>query len=48
MHAEELTARDVLGFTWRERWQLLRFLRWTAEMDTGGRKQRQWEESDAG
>ncbi len=33
MHAETLTARDVLLFTWRERAQLLRFLRWTREMD---------------
>jgi hypothetical protein len=33
MHAETLTAGDVLRFTWRERRQLLRFLRWTAEMD---------------
>ncbi len=33
MHAETLTGRDVLLFTWRERRQLLRFLRWTAEMD---------------
>ncbi len=39
MHAETLTARDVLLFTWRERAQLLRFLRWTREMD-GARKQR--------
>jgi hypothetical protein len=31
--AETLTARDVLVFTWRERWQLLRFLRWTAEIE---------------
>jgi hypothetical protein len=33
MHAETLTAKDVLLFTWRERRQLLRFLRWTNEMD---------------
>ena len=35
MHAETLTGRDVLRFTWRERRQLLRFLRWTSEMSTG-------------
>ena len=34
MHAEALTARDVLLFTWRERAQLLHFLRWTREMDS--------------
>ena len=33
IHAETLTARDVFLFTWRERSQLLRFLRWTREMD---------------
>ncbi len=35
MHAETMTGRDVLVFTWRERGALLRFLRWTAEMDAG-------------
>ncbi|RRA47230.1 hypothetical protein [Acidipila sp. EB88] len=35
MHAETLTARDVVGFTWRERRQLLSFLRWTGEMEAG-------------
>ncbi len=33
MHAETLTGKDVLLFTWRERRQLTHFLRWTAEMD---------------
>ena len=32
--AETLTASDVLLFTWSERWNLLRFLRWTAEIDS--------------
>ena len=37
MHAETMTARDVMSFVWRERANLVRFLRWTAEMqgDTG-------------
>ena len=30
--AETLTASDVFLFTWRERWQLFRFLRWTGEI----------------
>jgi len=34
MKAEELTARDVLGFVWREKGNLLRFLRWTDRMET--------------
>jgi hypothetical protein len=32
MHAEALTGWDVVRFTWRERRQLLQFLRWTGEM----------------
>ncbi len=32
--AETLTARDVLVFTWQERGQLLRFLRWTGEIES--------------
>jgi hypothetical protein len=31
--AETLTARDVLSFIWRERWNVVRFLRWTAEIE---------------
>jgi hypothetical protein len=34
MKAEELRARDVLGFVWREKGNLLRFLRWADRMDT--------------
>jgi hypothetical protein len=30
--AETLTARDFLTFGWSEKWQLLRFLRWTGEI----------------
>jgi hypothetical protein len=33
MHAEELTPRDVMGFVWREKWNLLRFLHWTDRME---------------
>lgn len=33
MHADTMTSADVLRFGWRERRQLLHFLRWTAEMD---------------
>jgi hypothetical protein len=32
MHAETLTAADVVRFTWRERKQLLHFLQWTGEI----------------
>lgn len=34
MKAEELRARDVIGFAWREKGNLLRFLRWADRMDT--------------
>ncbi len=33
MHAETLTARDVLGFVWRTRGELWHFLLWTGEID---------------
>ncbi len=33
MKAEELTARDMMGFVWREKGNLLRFLHWTDRMD---------------
>lgn len=33
MKAETMTAADVLRFTWREKWQLLRFLRWTGTLE---------------
>jgi hypothetical protein len=32
--ADELTARDVLRFVWREKGNLLRFLHWTGRMET--------------
>jgi hypothetical protein len=43
MKAEELRTADVIGFMWRERWNLLRYLRWAGEMDSlkklsGGRE----------
>jgi hypothetical protein len=33
MKAEELRAHDVLAFLWREKGNLLRFLRWTDRME---------------
>ena len=33
MKAEELKPRDVVGFLWREKWNLLQFLRWAGKMD---------------
>lgn len=31
--ADELETREVLAFLWQEKWNLLRFLRWTNEME---------------
>jgi len=36
--AETLTAKSVLGFMWSERGELLRFLRWTGQMQREARK----------
>lgn len=37
-HAETLTTADILSFCWRERWELLSFLGWTARMEHEARK----------
>lgn len=34
LQAENLQARDVLSFAWREKGNLLRFLRWIDKMET--------------
>jgi hypothetical protein len=31
--AESLRGRDVLGFMWESRWELVDFLRWTGQME---------------
>lgn len=36
--AETLTAKDVMGFLWSTRWELLSFLAWTGEMEREARK----------
>ena len=36
--AESLTARDVMGFFWAERWEFLRFLAWTGEINREARR----------
>jgi hypothetical protein len=37
MRAETLTAKMVLGFMWTERWELLRFLAWTGQLEREAR-----------
>jgi hypothetical protein len=34
MKAETMTGWDVVRFTWKEKWTLLRFLRWTGKLET--------------
>jgi hypothetical protein len=36
MKAEEISASDVMRFVWREKGNLLRFLKWTAQIDKAG------------
>lgn len=36
--ADTLTAKSVLGFFWTERWELLKFLRWTGQVEREARK----------
>jgi hypothetical protein len=36
--AETLTTRDVLGFLWTSRWELLSYLAWIGRMDREVRK----------
>ncbi|HYK35279.1 hypothetical protein [Alloacidobacterium sp.] len=38
MKAESLQTKDILNFLWNEKWNLVRFLNWTDQMD-GYRKQ---------
>lgn len=35
--AEKLTARDVLGFLWNARWELLSYLWWTGQVQREAR-----------
>ena len=36
--AETLTAKDVMSFMWTSRWELLRFLWWTGQVEKEARK----------
>lgn len=38
MWAEKLKAKDVLGFVWTSRWELLSFLAWTGRVEREARK----------
>lgn len=43
MKAEEIKPADMARFVWRERWNLLHFLRWTGEVEkhaSGSKEQR--------
>jgi hypothetical protein len=34
LKADELRLRDIIGFVWREKGNLVRFLRWTGRMES--------------
>jgi hypothetical protein len=36
--AETLTAKSILSFFWTSRWELLRFLVWTGQLDREARR----------
>jgi hypothetical protein len=36
--AEELTLKIIFGFMWAERWELLRFLLWTGQVEREAKK----------
>jgi hypothetical protein len=36
--AEKLTMRDILAFMWTSRWELLRFLAWTGDVQKQARR----------
>lgn len=36
MKAEEIRPQDMARFLWREKWNLLRFLKWTGELEKAG------------
>lgn len=36
--AETLKASDIFGFFWHSRWELLRFLAWTGELERETRR----------
>jgi hypothetical protein len=36
MKAEEIKPQDMVRFLWREKWNLLRFLKWTGEVEKAG------------
>jgi hypothetical protein len=33
LHAEEITFAQFWGLMWRQRWEMLRYLRWAARMN---------------
>ena len=36
--AESLRARDILGFMWEQKWELLSFLFWTGQVQKEARR----------
>lgn len=36
--AESLTAKDIFAFVWQSRWELLRYLAWTGQVEREARR----------
>lgn len=36
--AETLTTKEIFGFLWHSRWELIKFLIWTAKIDSETRR----------
>lgn len=36
--AEKQTAKSILGFLWTTRWEIIRFLRWTGQVEREAKK----------
>ena len=39
MKADEITPKDMVRFVWREKWNLLHFLKWTGELEKAGNRE---------
>ena len=39
MKADEIQPKDMARFVWREKWNLLHFLKWTGELEKTGNRE---------
>ena len=38
LHADEITFGQFWGLMWRQRWEMLRYLRWAGRMDASSKR----------